>query len=223
MATLVSSIVNQLNSKNNGDVVQLTIEKPEGFDDTIANFAVVAKAKAKVVVKMNRLRQAILAVHNYESVMKRFPFLTRDGQGEHSWRTRVLPYVEEASLYDKLDMTKDWDDPANEILESRITQSVFCDSSGKCDVWYIRPAKVPRMPREVLDGNSNTIMMILKPDSSKWYEPKDISVDDAVTYWESLKDGEELIVGFYDGSVQVLDKETSSEEFRSMLEPNDGK
>ncbi|MEZ6094765.1 MAG: DUF1559 domain-containing protein [Pirellulaceae bacterium] len=223
MATLVSSIVQQLNSKNNGDVVQLTIEKPEGFDETVAEFATVVRSQAELANNMNRLKRVILAVHNYDISMSGLPFSARDGEGKHSWRTRVLPYLEEAALLDDLDMKKNWDDPANEALTKQETIDTYCDGNGKCDIWYVRSANAPEKFADILDGTSNTIMMILKPSDGNWYEPKDLSVDDAVTYWESLKEGDKLIVGFYDGSVRALDKSTTAEEFRSMLEPNDGK
>ena len=44
------------------------------------------------------------------------PAYTKDAQGRplHSWRTLILPYMEEKQLFDTIDLTKPWDDPVEE-------------------------------------------------------------------------------------------------------------
>ncbi len=43
------------------------------------------------------------------------PAYTVDAEGNrlHSWRTLLLPYLEQQSLYAKIDLNKPWNDPAN--------------------------------------------------------------------------------------------------------------
>src|SRR4030095_16557971 len=43
------------------------------------------------------------------------PAYTVDAAGKplHSWRTLILPYIENKKLYDQIDLSKPWDDPAN--------------------------------------------------------------------------------------------------------------
>ncbi|HSG73025.1 MAG TPA: DUF1559 domain-containing protein, partial [Planctomycetaceae bacterium] len=64
----------------------------------------------------NNLKQIGLALHNYHDSFGTFPpayTVDADGKPLHSWRTLILPFVEQQSLYDSIDLTKPWDDPAN--------------------------------------------------------------------------------------------------------------
>lgn len=65
----------------------------------------------------NNLRQVALAVHNYESVYRRLPpsalvDLTTTATGNNvSWGVhgRILPYLEQAGMADRVDLTQGWD------------------------------------------------------------------------------------------------------------------
>jgi prepilin-type processing-associated H-X9-DG protein len=64
----------------------------------------------------NNLRQIALAIQNYEQVHKGLPpAYTVDAEGRplHSWRTLILPYLEQESLYGTIDLSRPWNDPAN--------------------------------------------------------------------------------------------------------------
>lgn len=72
----------------------------------------------------NNLRQIGIALHNYHKIYHSFPpAYTVDEQGTrlHSWRTLILPFLEQQELYDSMDLTKPWDNPANaHALEKRL-------------------------------------------------------------------------------------------------------
>jgi hypothetical protein len=64
----------------------------------------------------NQLHQIAIAIHNYVNAHHALPPLYTtdvDGKPLHSWRTLILPYLEEHKLYDSIDLTKSWDDPVN--------------------------------------------------------------------------------------------------------------
>src|SRR5687767_15769954 len=64
----------------------------------------------------NHLKQIAIALHNYHDVYHCLPpAYTVDAAGKplHSWRTLILPFSEQKALYDQIDLTKPWDDPAN--------------------------------------------------------------------------------------------------------------
>ena len=64
----------------------------------------------------NNLKQIALALHNYEQEHKALPpAYTVDATGRplHSWRTLILPYLEQESLYRSIDLSKPWDDRSN--------------------------------------------------------------------------------------------------------------
>src|SRR5918997_1599426 len=65
---------------------------------------------------LNNLKQIVLALHNYEQAHKALPpAYTVDATGRplHSWRTLILPYLEQEPLYRAIDLSKPWNDPAN--------------------------------------------------------------------------------------------------------------
>src|SRR3954447_23791061 len=65
---------------------------------------------------VNNLKQIAMALHNYEQEHKALPpACTVDAQGRplHSWRTLILPYLEQEPLYRTIDLSKPWDHPAN--------------------------------------------------------------------------------------------------------------
>ncbi len=74
----------------------------------------------------NKLKQIGLALHNYHDAYGAFPpayTVDADGKPLHSWRTLILPYFDSnlsdninltnKEIYEKIDYSKPWDDPAN--------------------------------------------------------------------------------------------------------------
>lgn len=64
----------------------------------------------------NNLKQIALALHNYADVHQVLPpAYTVDGKVRplHRWRTLILPYLHEKKLYDSIDLSEPWDDPAH--------------------------------------------------------------------------------------------------------------
>jgi prepilin-type N-terminal cleavage/methylation domain-containing protein len=63
----------------------------------------------------SNLKQIAVALHNYEEAHKALPpgyTVDVNGRPLHSWRTLILPYLEQA-LYRTIDLSKPWNDPAN--------------------------------------------------------------------------------------------------------------
>jgi hypothetical protein len=64
----------------------------------------------------NNPKQISLALHNYHSKYRSFPpAFTVDDKGNrlHSWRTLILPFMEQSALYDTIDLSVPWSDPVN--------------------------------------------------------------------------------------------------------------
>ncbi len=88
-----------------------------------------AREAARRMQCSNNMKQIALALHNYESVYKTLPpAFTVDANGNrlHSWRTLILPFIEQKSLYDNIDLSKPWDDPANAILQTVSIPTYAC-------------------------------------------------------------------------------------------------
>jgi type II secretory pathway pseudopilin PulG len=75
----------------------------------------VRQAAARVQ-SQNNLKQIALGIHNHEAVHSRMP--TCVDSHHYSAITHILPYIEQDNLYKNLNLTKDCDDAANNIVRS---------------------------------------------------------------------------------------------------------
>ena len=60
---------------------------------------------------MNKLRQIILAMHNYETADGALPAYANfdaDGNPLLSWRVHMLPYLEQNELYNQFKLDEPW-------------------------------------------------------------------------------------------------------------------
>src|SRR5437016_2000216 len=75
-----------------------------------------ARPAARRAQCVNNLKQIAQALLNYEQAYGALPpAYTVDAKGRplHSWRTLILPYLEQEPLYRTIDLSKPWNDPAN--------------------------------------------------------------------------------------------------------------
>src|SRR5262245_32752462 len=91
-----------------------------------------ARESARRAQCANNLKNIALALQNYETAYHSLPpAYTVDAAGKplHSWRTLILPFIEHKSLYDKIDLTKPWDDPENQQAFKTIVRLYECPSN----------------------------------------------------------------------------------------------
>jgi len=181
----------------------------------------------------NNLKQIGLALHNYEQQYKMLPpayTVDADGKRLHSWRTLILPFLEEAALYAKVDFSKAWDDPANEAVRRKKVPAYQCPSnqSSAGDTTYLaivgdrnilRPQR-GRAFTEVVDGLSNTVM-VFEADSLQavhWMSPQDASEDTFISSNSKSKtshaDGRNACMA--DGSVRFLSNSAARDILQSL-------
>jgi len=138
----------------------------------------------------NNLKQIALALHEYHDTYGSFPpAYTVDSAGKplHSWRTLILPYMEQKSLYEKIDLTKPWDDPANRVAYETSMQDYRCPSANapKTHATYLAVVgpgacfngPVPRKLADITDKPGATLLVIEVPAdrSVHWMSPSDAS------------------------------------------------
>jgi len=148
----------------------------------------------------NSLRQIQFAMLNYESSFGRFPVDTEtlNSKGElirASWRVHILPFLDMPNIYDAYRFDEPWDSPANLALQKQVVKaySYFfeCpshDHGGKTPYKaVVGPGTAFEFGKKIgfaecLDGSSNTISLVADhSDPVDFFEPRDISVADAVS------------------------------------------
>lgn len=182
----------------------------------------------------NNLKQIALALFNYESHYKSLPpAYTVDANGKplHSWRTLILPWMDRKALYDKIDLTKAWDDPVNEVALKTKISAYQCPSAVLPESHAVYMAIVtsnscfqatePRLLSDIKDGLSKTLMVI------------EVDVEHAVP-WMAPSDANEVVLqslfpqgkhthtgGMHaasvDGSVRFIDQNLSPDVLRAII------
>ena len=137
----------------------------------------------------SHLKQIGLALHNYHDTYGAFPpAYTVDATGKrlHSWRTLILPFVDQVPLYEKIDLSKAWDDPANAEAAKTVLSIYHCPSSPVSGTGcsyvaivgegtFFAGSESKSIP-QITDGISNTILVV-EVDSEKsvsWMSPTDV-------------------------------------------------
>jgi RNA polymerase sigma factor (sigma-70 family) len=185
----------------------------------------------------NNLKMLALAMHNYEAAYARFPTAAsydRDGKALLSWRVALLPFLEQAELYNEFKQDEPWNSPHNRKLLERMPKL------------YAPPGVTTRVPystfyqvfvgkgagfegkkglriADVVDGTSNTIMIAEAGSAVPWTKPEDLHYDPdgAIPELGGLfKDC--FHAAFFDGSVRTLTKEFDEKVMRTLITRNGG-
>jgi hypothetical protein len=217
----MKQIVSSLAAENEGNIVKMEIAKPDGFDEAMVQLQKMAATQAKKAERMNDFRQLGLGVLNYESAYRKFPFLNKDNQNEDlSWRVKILPFIEQNEMYDKMDLKKGPKEKPN-LAFAESMPAIFGPDGKLANVSWIQSNA--KTFGSVTDGSSNTIMLLENPQGRPWLEDNPLTVDEAIELVSGLKDGADLVAVRYDCSAFLITNKMEKEELRSMLVPNDGK
>ncbi|MFI5456177.1 MAG: DUF1559 domain-containing protein [Isosphaerales bacterium] len=136
----------------------------------------------------NNLKQIALALRNYEQSHKALPpAYTVDAKGRplHSWRTLILPYLEQQPLYQTIDLSKPWNDPANAKALEAFLPVFHCPEAvgSENTTSYLAIAApngclIPKESRrlaEITDAHESTLMVIEAGEENAvpWMAPVD--------------------------------------------------
>ena len=192
----------------------------------------------------NNLKHIAVALSLYADVYHAFPpahTLDAEGRPLHSWRTLILPYMEQqhlyaegidlAKLYEKIDLSKPWNDAANAEAYKAIVPIFHCPSAScpKDHTTYLASVgshscfdtTAPRPLDQIIDGLSNTLMVIevAPAHAVHWMSPVDADVATVMSVGQSstLAHQGGINALFCDGSVRFLPADTAADVRRALI------
>ena len=180
----------------------------------------------------NHLMRIMQGLGNYADEYGCYPpAITTDAGGRplHSWRTLILPFIDRADLYARIDLSKPWDDPANrEPLQTPI-EAFRCPSSEsdlhKTDyLAIVSDASMLRRdrPHEMEAAESGLRLAIAEVPSDQavpWGQPTDLDDDEllAVAASEESSHVGGFQGGLSDGTARVFPSSTDPEMLQKLI------
>jgi prepilin-type N-terminal cleavage/methylation domain-containing protein len=182
----------------------------------------------------NNLHQIAIALHNYESTYRALPpayTVDEAGRPLHSWRTLILPFLDCKPLYDSIDLSKPWDDPANAAALASMPYVYRCFAAeipSNCTTYLglVSPTACfqPTESRPlagITDPHSSTLMVIEVPaeDAVPWMAPQDTDGGLLLAFGRDTRFSHEggTPAAFVDGSVRFLSADTANKVLRAMI------
>jgi hypothetical protein len=161
-------------------------------------FFLPALSKAREAARRNQcfgqLKQLAVALqshHNNKGILPPAYIEAADGKRILGWRHMLLPFMEEQPLFNRIDQSKAWDDPANFPATATQLSRFHCPSCnlGPTTTEYVVavglqtawPGATGRKFQDFSDGIASTILVIEAHGRSvNWAAPSDLTFDEAV-------------------------------------------
>jgi hypothetical protein len=207
-----------------------------------------AREAARRAESANNLKRIGLAMHNFHDAHRHFPAAyNADKQGKPllSWRVHLLPFLEQAPLYNQFHLDEPWDSEHNRKLIAQMPAVYRSPNSreeaGKTnyvgirgeDMVFVAPkGKGPQgtrwagtSMRDILDGTSNTILVVEASDAEAviWTKPEDFEPDEQnpLRGLVGLRpNGFQAL--FCDGSVRFIAESVDRDVLRALFTRADG-
>ena len=146
----------------------------------------------------------------------------------------ILPYLQESALYDRLDLTKPWDDPANLAITQAFMPTFYtCPSDTQVEPFSTNyvvivdpnsafpPGGESRGMGEIPDDVSNTLAVVETFGAGvHWAEPTDLQISSLGTLGSDHTGGI-FVASYLDGHVVSIPTNSLS-TVRSHVIVNDG-
>lgn len=219
--------------------------------DTVRRYAAHLSGKPAVhplagkMVEQNKIKQILLAMHNFHDTHNYFPPARNrkqvdvDGRPLLSWRVHLLPYLDQVPLAKQFRYDEPWDSPHNLQLLP-LMPDIYRDRQAATDSTMTRlmtfsGANTPFPPlaanvergtsmRHVTDGTSNTIL-VMQAGAERtvpWTKPDDLEFDVAnpLQCLGTIPADTGLLVGLFDGAVRTLTPVVTADQFKALVTPS---
>jgi prepilin-type processing-associated H-X9-DG protein len=197
-----------------------------------------ARDAARTSTCHGRLYYLAHALHIYHDIYDTFPpavVTGPDGRPWHSWRTLILPIIEQRELYADYRFDEPWNGPSNRALSSAALSAFHCDAdtgpttntsyvaiTGPGTMW---PDGQSLSLSEIPNGGKDTIMLVeITGSGIHWMEPRDLRIEEMALEINgapgnsiSSKHLNGAVVAYADGHVELLGPETAAASIRRGL------
>ena len=214
---------NEVRSSQDGRVY---VAVKQAVIEMLAPAITAARGAANRMNCTNNIKQIALAFHNYHDTFKAFPAtfsVDANGKPLHSWRVLILPYIEQAALYDGIKLDEPWDSEHNKQFHNVNVPTYQCpdhkDLEPGMTTYSVVVGKETPFGTDgkgnglgkILDGTSNTFLVVERATPVCWMCP-----DQEVTFEEACKGinksekgiggvhASDANFGFCDGSVHFI-------------------
>ncbi len=234
----VHTIGHSATVKQVGSQVEFLIPVPEGFDKLPEMLKPALEKAAQAAAntrKRNNLKQIGLAFHNYESTNRAFPGAGSSATSKEglSWRVHLLPYLDQAALYNKFNFDEPWDSETNKALIDQMPEVYQTDGVTDPTQTSLHVFTGPGAPfaenqapsiASFTDGTSSTILVInAGPDTATiWTKPGglDFNPEDPLKSLGQI--GDVFNALFADGSVRAISNMIDPQTLRRVIQSADG-
>ncbi len=198
-----------------------------------------AREAARRAQCTNNLKQIALAMHNHHAANNTFPkpaITDKDGKPLLSWRVAILPYIEQAELYNKFKLDEPWDSPNNKALLQEMPAVYLCPSRSNVapstTTYRVFTGKGALFEKgeaigmaDVTDGTSNTLMVLEADEAVPWTKPDDLTFDPqaaASLFGAGSPHPGGFNASMADGAVRFFKKSINLNVFRALITRNAG-
>jgi prepilin-type processing-associated H-X9-DG protein len=192
-----------------------------------------------VALCTSNLQRIALAMREYEAAQGSFPpayVVDKQGKPLYSWRVLLLPYLDQQDLYDQFRLDEPWNSENNHHVSDLAVDLFQCPGQPETKLpttnymmvvggHTISAGREPRKITEIIDGLTDTIMLVEVADSLVyWAQPEDLHFDKLRFTVNGSKRREissyhrsGANVAFCDGSVRLLKKSINPQLVKAML------
>jgi hypothetical protein len=198
-----------------------------------------AREAARRTQSMNNLKQIGIALHNYHDTYREFPpaiVTDANGQPLYSGRVLLLPFLEQAALYEQWDKSASWESPQNAALSQMVIKTFHDPSSpipantAHTDYEFLTgqgaifEQGVKHSMATITDGTANTMaVMESKGSGQSWAAPSSLDINGQIA--GGLPPGNHPggnLVLMADGSVKFISQSINPQVLRSISTRNGG-
>ena len=194
---------------------------------------------AESVTLKNNLKTIVLGLHNHHDAYLSFiPSLDNpraydeQKRPRFSWRVAVLPYIDQAPLYNQYNFDEPWDSEQNKAVLNQMpdvfrtpgeagsnTRMLMVVGEGTA----VEPGKREARVRDITDGLSNTLLVVhVGTDKAvPWTKPDDLPFDPLAVRGMFGDVGESMVLATADGVVHKIRADAPEAELRNLITRND--